>query len=153
MAPITKRPSRHLLPIPSVIFKSRSKPNMQASSTLHHVGEQPDEDLTALPFPATTTAIANNHEKPKKSLWRRFLGKLKKHKRSGDTRRPQDRTPTPPPFTISEPTDFRHILSGTHGGIGTNEDFVRAFGLEACARFQVGPYTVRTSESEWTDIE
>ena len=146
MGSMTKRPSRHLLPIPSVIFKSKSKLDLQHSATLHDISEQPDEDLTALPAPAITTAI-DSQAPNKKSLWRRFLDKLKKLKKSKGAEEPL--------FAIGEPTDFRHVLSGTRDGIGTSEDFVKAFGLAACERFRVGPFARErpTSESEWTDIE
>jgi hypothetical protein len=99
MASITKRPSRHLLPMPSVIFKS--KLNLHATNNLHNIDEDaPDEGLSALPaFPAAD-------ERPKKmGLWRRFVNKIIGIGKKQETE-----------MVIGVPTDFRRV--GSRSGSG-----------------------------------
>jgi hypothetical protein len=94
MATMTKRPSHHLLPMPSVIFKSRA--NLHTRSNLHDIDEDaPDEVLTALPAPPTID------DKPKRaSLWRRFVNRIKSLGKGKETE-----------VIIGEPTGFRHVAT------------------------------------------
>ena len=129
--------------MPSIIFKSKSKSNLQGSTTLDPISEKPDNNLTALPAPTST-----DHQNPKegkKSQWRRRLTKLK-------DRTMEILTLKPRPLKIGKPTEFRHVLSGTHKGVGTDDDFVEAFGLEVCEREKFGPFKLQEDESEWEDF-
>ena len=150
-------PSRHLLPVNSMMFTSRAALPRSSSlqyqhPTLVNLHEAGDASVTALPPPpppppsrtTTTTAAAktDKKEKKKKTMWARVGAKIQMLFRGKKEKKEQK-----PSMVISGPSGFRHettwgpsrLRSGGVGGAKWDEG--EGVGGE------------RGDSGEWEDVE
>ncbi|KAF2692204.1 hypothetical protein K458DRAFT_411851 [Lentithecium fluviatile CBS 122367] len=192
---LQSKPSRHLLPVSSFIFKSKSNASLKTttesaayggaatSTTLADIGEMPDDTVTALPIPDSKTSspmpkiglrkkaksdsltspvpdedatdvtiVEINGKKNKESAWRRLIVAFKRSFEALKVRKHfGGRKSSAPPLIIGSPTNVVHTLSGGPNPIGTQNDLLRAFGIDAKTMLDVqGPQRVVRSETSAT---
>ncbi|KAF1960275.1 hypothetical protein CC80DRAFT_590555 [Byssothecium circinans] len=165
----TNYTSRHLLPLSSVIFNSKSnadlKNSTQSPTPLEHINEadEPDETITALPqaglssptygwlhkkngsvnvgaVPTTPSAAAQ-----KKSVWRRITSKAKKLFRGGKKEQKQEpAVAVEKPMVIGSPTGFTHVSTHVYMGLRDESGWQQKPAVQP---------VFAEEEEEWEDVE
>jgi hypothetical protein len=104
MSAIKQHPSRHFLPMPSMLFgRTKSCANFKndatstSTSALAPINEEPDETMTALPTPV-------DNKKPKGGKMGRFWRRLKFWKAKQRKERKE--------VEIGQPTNIKHTAGG-----------------------------------------